>query len=219
MTSSACVCPPVGEWVHAAGASTAPSQLWHGPVTGGNAADWSAELQTGSTERYTHSSNSIPYYTLQRSRSNTIKDLRCACPAAWQHFHIVTPQVLEHMLTLQDTFLLCFPVPSIQVLTLKNTLYFTNVWRKQHPFPPVLSVAPGVAALALSGDWTSEFLSGADAAAAASSGQAGLGDPADADWTREFITDGTGTLFWNVNGRHNYQPFVWMYFVATTSNM
>lgn len=59
----------------------------------------------------------------------------------------------------------------------------------------LLSVAPGVAALALSGDWTSEFLSGADAAAAASSGQAGLGDPADADWTREFITDGTGTFF------------------------
>ncbi|CAB1333580.1 unnamed protein product [Coregonus sp. 'balchen'] len=53
--------------------------------------------------------------------------------------------------------------------------------------------APGVAALALSGDWTSEFLSGADAAAA-SSGQAGLGDPADADWTREFITDGTEYL-------------------------
>lgn len=50
-----------------------------------------------------------------------------------------------------------------------------------------------MAALALSGDWTSEFLSGADAAAA-SSGQAGLGDPADADWTREFITDGTGTF-------------------------
>ena len=58
----------------------------------------------------------------------------------------------------------------------------------------LLSVAPGVAALALSGDWTSEFLSGADAATA-SSGQAGLGDPADADWTREFITDGTGKTF------------------------
>ncbi|KAM6968363.1 peroxisomal biogenesis factor 5 isoform 2-T2 [Aplochiton taeniatus] len=47
--------------------------------------------------------------------------------------------------------------------------------------------APGVAALALSGDWTSEFLSGADSASSAAHGA--LGDSADADWTREFITD------------------------------
>ncbi|XP_057196837.1 peroxisomal biogenesis factor 5 isoform X2 [Triplophysa rosa] len=46
--------------------------------------------------------------------------------------------------------------------------------------------APDVAALALSGDWAAEFLSNADSAA--SPGQAGL-DPADADWTREFISD------------------------------
>ncbi|XP_073703184.1 peroxisomal biogenesis factor 5 isoform X3 [Garra rufa] len=46
--------------------------------------------------------------------------------------------------------------------------------------------APDVAALALSGDWAAEFLSSADSAS--SSGQAGL-DPADADWTREFIND------------------------------
>ncbi|XP_052434541.1 peroxisomal biogenesis factor 5 isoform X1 [Carassius gibelio] len=46
--------------------------------------------------------------------------------------------------------------------------------------------APDVAALALSGDWAAEFLSTADAAS--SSGQAGV-DPADADWTREFINE------------------------------
>lgn len=46
--------------------------------------------------------------------------------------------------------------------------------------------APDVAALALSGNWAAEFLSNADSAA--SSGQAGL-DPADADWTREFISE------------------------------
>lgn len=46
--------------------------------------------------------------------------------------------------------------------------------------------APDVAALALSGDWAAEFMSSADSAA--SSGQAGL-DPADADWTREFINE------------------------------
>ncbi|XP_076137128.1 peroxisomal biogenesis factor 5 isoform X2 [Alosa pseudoharengus] len=47
--------------------------------------------------------------------------------------------------------------------------------------------APGVAALALSGDWASEFVSGADAAS--SSGQVGLGEGADADWTKEFISE------------------------------
>ncbi len=47
-----------------------------------------------------------------------------------------------------------------------------------------------MAALALSGNWAAaEFLSSADSAA--SSGQAGL-DPADADWTREFINEVTG---------------------------
>ncbi|XP_041961896.1 peroxisomal biogenesis factor 5 isoform X2 [Alosa sapidissima] len=47
--------------------------------------------------------------------------------------------------------------------------------------------APGVAALALSGDWASEFVAGADAAS--SSGQVGLGEGADADWTKEFISE------------------------------
>ncbi|XP_056125899.1 peroxisomal biogenesis factor 5 isoform X2 [Rhinichthys klamathensis goyatoka] len=46
--------------------------------------------------------------------------------------------------------------------------------------------APDVASLALSGDWAAEFLSTADSVS--SSGQAGL-DPADADWTREFINE------------------------------
>ncbi|XP_030639573.1 peroxisomal biogenesis factor 5 isoform X2 [Chanos chanos] len=46
--------------------------------------------------------------------------------------------------------------------------------------------APGVAALALSGDWAAEFLSGTDSAS--SPGQVGL-DTADSDWTREFISE------------------------------
>uniref|UniRef100_A0A3Q3F721 Peroxisomal targeting signal 1 receptor n=1 Tax=Labrus bergylta TaxID=56723 RepID=A0A3Q3F721_9LABR len=46
---------------------------------------------------------------------------------------------------------------------------------------------PDVAALALSGDWTAEFLSGPDAASAP--GLNALGDAADADWTREFIAE------------------------------
>lgn len=57
--------------------------------------------------------------------------------------------------------------------------------------------APDVAALALSGDWAAEFLSNADSAA--SPGQAGL-DPADADWTREFISD--------VEGQYMFKTFI-----------
>ncbi|XP_059363626.1 peroxisomal targeting signal 1 receptor-like isoform X3 [Carassius carassius] len=56
----------------------------------------------------------------------------------------------------------------------------------QQSYRPAPQRAPDVAALALSGDWTAEFLSNADSAS--SSGQAGL-DPADADWTREFISE------------------------------
>ncbi|XP_064804753.1 peroxisomal targeting signal 1 receptor-like isoform X2 [Oncorhynchus masou masou] len=69
--------------------------------------------------------------------------------------------------------------------------------------------APGVAALALSGDWTSEFLSGADAATA-SSGQAGLGDPADADWTREFIIDGTDPGRWAEEYLEQSEEKLWL---------
>ncbi|XP_062848797.1 peroxisomal biogenesis factor 5 isoform X4 [Trichomycterus rosablanca] len=46
--------------------------------------------------------------------------------------------------------------------------------------------APDVAALALSGDWASEFLSNVDADVA--SGQPGF-DASDAEWTREFINE------------------------------
>uniref|UniRef100_A0A3Q3AJB9 Peroxisomal targeting signal 1 receptor n=1 Tax=Kryptolebias marmoratus TaxID=37003 RepID=A0A3Q3AJB9_KRYMA len=52
--------------------------------------------------------------------------------------------------------------------------------------------APDVAALALSGDWAAEFLSGSDSAA--TSGINALGDAADADWTREFIAEAAGNL-------------------------
>uniref|UniRef100_A0A671Q3P8 Peroxisomal targeting signal 1 receptor n=1 Tax=Sinocyclocheilus anshuiensis TaxID=1608454 RepID=A0A671Q3P8_9TELE len=69
---------------------------------------------------------------------------------------------------------------------LLTVLIWVSCWRKlcynyMFSFP-----APDVAALALSGDWAAEFLSSADSTS--SSGQAGL-DPADADWTREFINE------------------------------
>lgn len=56
--------------------------------------------------------------------------------------------------------------------------------------------APDVAALALSGDWTSEFLSSVNADV--SSGQPGF-DASDAEWTREFINE--------VSGQVNLVPF------------
>lgn len=53
-------------------------------------------------------------------------------------------------------------------------------------------IAPDVAALALSGDWAAEFLSGPDSAS--TPGLTSLGDAADADWTREFIAEAAGSL-------------------------
>lgn len=67
------------------------------------------------------------------------------------------------------------------------------------PTLPVLSstslcgAAPDVAALALSGDWAAEFLSGSESASAP--GLTSLGDAADADWTREFIAEAAGSCF------------------------
>lgn len=54
------------------------------------------------------------------------------------------------------------------------------------------STAPDVAALALSGDWAAEFLSGSDSGS--TPGLIALSDAADADWTREFIAEAAGRL-------------------------
>ncbi|XP_046889949.1 peroxisomal biogenesis factor 5 isoform X2 [Hypomesus transpacificus] len=78
----------------------------------------------------------------------------------------------------------------------------------QQNYRPAPQRAPGVAALALSGDWASEFLSGADSAS--SSGQAGLGDTADADWTKEFITDATDPGRWAEEYLEQSEEKLWL---------
>lgn len=60
---------------------------------------------------------------------------------------------------------------------------------------PFWNAAPDVAALALSGDWAAEFLSGPESAAAP--GLASLSDAADADWTKEFIAEAAGIMAFN----------------------
>lgn len=78
----------------------------------------------------------------------------------------------------------------------------------QQNYRPAPQRAPGVAALALSGDWAAEFVSGADAAS--SSGHAGLGDTADADWTKEFITDGTDPGRWAEEYLEQSEEKLWL---------
>uniref|UniRef100_A0A3B4E8P3 Peroxisomal targeting signal 1 receptor n=1 Tax=Pygocentrus nattereri TaxID=42514 RepID=A0A3B4E8P3_PYGNA len=67
--------------------------------------------------------------------------------------------------------------------------------------------APDVAALALSGDWAAEFLSGVDSAT--SPGQAGL-DTADADWTREFINEVTDPGRWAEEYLEQSEEKLWL---------
>uniref|UniRef100_A0A8C5AHT3 Peroxisomal targeting signal 1 receptor n=1 Tax=Gadus morhua TaxID=8049 RepID=A0A8C5AHT3_GADMO len=69
--------------------------------------------------------------------------------------------------------------------------------------------APGVAALALSGDWASEFLSGGDSASAAS-GMAVLGDASDADWTREFIAEAADPGRWAEEYLEQSEEKLWL---------
>ncbi|KAM3872865.1 peroxisomal biogenesis factor 5 [Diretmus argenteus] len=68
--------------------------------------------------------------------------------------------------------------------------------------------APGVAALALSGDWAAEFHSGSDAAS--SPGIAGLGDAADADWTREFIAEAADPGRWAEEYLEQSEEKLWL---------
>ncbi|XP_071764860.1 peroxisomal biogenesis factor 5 isoform X2 [Centroberyx gerrardi] len=68
--------------------------------------------------------------------------------------------------------------------------------------------APGVAALALSGDWAAEFVSGSDSAS--SPGLAGLGDTADADWTKEFIAEAADPGRWAEEYLEQSEEKLWL---------
>ncbi|XP_037532138.1 peroxisomal biogenesis factor 5 [Nematolebias whitei] len=68
--------------------------------------------------------------------------------------------------------------------------------------------APDVAALALSGDWAAEFLSGSDSAA--TSGLNALGDAADADWTREFIAEAADPGRWAEEYLEQSEEKLWL---------
>ncbi|XP_074509373.1 peroxisomal biogenesis factor 5 isoform X2 [Sebastes fasciatus] len=68
--------------------------------------------------------------------------------------------------------------------------------------------APDVAALALSGDWTAEFLSGPDSAAAP--GLIALGDAADADWTKEFIAEAADPGRWAEEYLEQSEEKLWL---------
>nr|XP_043890322.1 peroxisomal biogenesis factor 5 isoform X1 [Solea senegalensis] len=68
--------------------------------------------------------------------------------------------------------------------------------------------APDVAALALSGDWAAEFLSGSESASAP--GLIALGDTADADWTREFIAEAADPGRWAEEYLEQSEEKLWL---------
>ncbi|KAI9515356.1 hypothetical protein NQZ68_026089 [Dissostichus eleginoides] len=68
--------------------------------------------------------------------------------------------------------------------------------------------APDVAALALSGDWTAEFLSGPDSASAP--GLVALGEAAEADWTKEFIAEAADPGRWAEEYLEQSEEKLWL---------
>ncbi|XP_057690696.1 peroxisomal biogenesis factor 5 isoform X2 [Corythoichthys intestinalis] len=68
--------------------------------------------------------------------------------------------------------------------------------------------APDVAALALSGDWAAEFVSGSDPAS--TPGLVALGDTADADWTKEFIAQAADPGRWAEEYLEQSEEKLWL---------
>ncbi|XP_053743165.1 peroxisomal biogenesis factor 5 isoform X5 [Synchiropus splendidus] len=78
----------------------------------------------------------------------------------------------------------------------------------QQSFRQAPQRAPDVAALALSGDWTAEFLSSSDSASAP--GLIALGDAADADWTKEFIAEAADPGRWAEEYLEQSEEKLWL---------
>ncbi|XP_068180705.1 peroxisomal biogenesis factor 5 isoform X2 [Antennarius striatus] len=70
--------------------------------------------------------------------------------------------------------------------------------------------APDVAALALSGDWAAEFISGSGSDSASAPGIINLGDAADADWTREFIAEAADPGRWAEEYLEQSEEKLWL---------
>ncbi|XP_054638975.1 peroxisomal biogenesis factor 5 isoform X1 [Dunckerocampus dactyliophorus] len=68
--------------------------------------------------------------------------------------------------------------------------------------------APDVAALALSGDWAAEFVSGSESAS--TPGLIALGDAADADWTKEFIAEAADPGRWAEEYLEQSEEKLWL---------
>ncbi|XP_061530367.1 peroxisomal biogenesis factor 5 isoform X3 [Phycodurus eques] len=68
--------------------------------------------------------------------------------------------------------------------------------------------APDVAALALSGDWAAEFISGSDSASTA--GLVALSDAVDADWTKEFIAQAADPGRWAEEYLEQSEEKLWL---------
>ncbi|XP_051921050.1 peroxisomal biogenesis factor 5 isoform X2 [Hippocampus zosterae] len=68
--------------------------------------------------------------------------------------------------------------------------------------------APDVAALALSGDWAAEFVSGSESTS--TSGLVALGDAADADWTKEFIAQAADPGRWAEEYLEQSEEKLWL---------
>ncbi|XP_075897200.1 peroxisomal biogenesis factor 5 isoform X1 [Nelusetta ayraudi] len=78
----------------------------------------------------------------------------------------------------------------------------------QQSFRQAPQRAPDVAALALSGDWAAEFVSGSESTSAP--GLTSLGDAADADWTREFIAEAADPGRWAEEYLEQSEEKLWL---------
>uniref|UniRef100_A0A8D0AHM7 Peroxisomal targeting signal 1 receptor n=1 Tax=Sander lucioperca TaxID=283035 RepID=A0A8D0AHM7_SANLU len=123
---------------------------------------------------------------------------------AWRHRS--TPTVSYLYITLVNEFLQAPPRPphTFDMGQLLEEMQQID----QQSYRQAPQRAPDVAALALSGDWTAEFLSGPDSAS--TPGLIALGDAADADWTKEFIAEAADPGRWAEEYLEQSEEKLWL---------